>query len=415
MKRFFLLFAFCCLILFSSSSFAFEHGYESNTDTTYAMVRQDVAIYDSIGGDFISYLPSFSGIEVLNSSGSWYEIRYESNSVTHYGWITKEDFTYNCLIYDGREKQILANGNYTFRYFDNTNHAINLLRTIPQGHRHANASFTCHIEFLGDDNFRISRNDTGQFLLSDSLFINSSSSARWGKASEAGTFHFIRKGNYLGIQDTTTNRYLGLNETGLLDFTNTKNTFWRLYRTQKAVGESNLRDFVQFDPEWASVYYGKGKNPDPSSNNFCTSGCGIFATMNAIYSLTGQYVNPRQLANYAVEKYYRIEGYGTDSGFFKAAAEKFGYQYGFSYDGSGESLTQLKEKLKAGDTAITYVPGHYTTIVDYNDKTKKFLLLDPHYLPKRGTCSFGDWVSEKDLTEGNLFAQMFFYYKTIED
>ena len=87
---------------------------------------------------------------------------------------------------------------------------------------------------------------------------------------------------------------------------------------------------------------------------------------------------------------------------FKAAAEKFGYKYGFSYDGCGESFKELKQKLKAGDTAIVYLPGHYGTIVDYNAKKDKYLLMDPHYLPKRGTSSFGDWVSQKDLEEGAL-------------
>ncbi|MDY5243904.1 MAG: hypothetical protein SPH40_01720, partial [Anaerobutyricum soehngenii] len=106
-----------------------------------------------------------------------------------------------------------------------------------------------------------------------------------------------------------------------------------------------------------------------------------------------------------------IEDCGTDSGFFKAAAEKFGYKYGFSYDGCGESFKELKQKLKAGDTAIVYLPGHYGTIVDYNAKKDKYLLMDPHYLPKRGTSSFGDWVSQKDLEEGALTTQMFFYYK----
>lgn len=48
-------------------------------------------------------------------------------------------------------------------------------------------------------------------------------------------------------------------------------------------------------------------------------------------------------------------------------------------------------------------------------KQKKFLLLDPHYLPKRKTSSFGDWVSEKEISEGSLYAQMFFYYKPMED
>ena len=118
-----------------------------------------------------------------------------------------------------------------------------------------------------------------------------------------------------------------------------------------------------------------------------------------------------ELAKYASDKRYRIEDCGTDSGLFKAAAEKFGYKYGFSYDGCGESFKELKQKLKAGDTAIVYLPGHYGTIVDYNAKKDKYLLMDPHYLPKRGTSSFGDWVSQKDLEEGALTTQMFFYYK----
>lgn len=44
---------------------------------------------------------------------------------------------------------------------------------------------------------------------------------------------------------------------------------------------------------------------------------------------------------------------------------------------------ELKQKLKAGDTAIVYLPGHYGTIVDYNAKKDKYLLMDPHYLPKQ--------------------------------
>jgi len=50
--------------------------------------------------------------------------------------------------------------------------------------------------------------------------------------------------------------------------------------------------------------------------------------------------------------------------------------------------------------------------ISYNNAKKdKYLLMDPHYLPKRGTSSFGDWVSQKDLEEGALMVQTFFYYK----
>ena len=179
----------------------------------------------------------------------------------------------------------------------------------------------------------------------------------------------------------------------------------------KAIEKENLQVFVQFDPVWAKHHYGNETTKDTDTNNFCTSGCGIFATVNAIYSLSGHFPDPYELAQYASDKHYRIEDCGTDSGLFKAAAEKFGYKYGFSYDGSSESFKELKEKLKEGDTAIVYLPGHYGTIVDYNAKKDKYLLMDPHYLPKRGTSSFGDWVSQKDLEEGALMVQTFFYYK----
>lgn len=402
------------LFLFPSQSFAFEHGYKLDTDIIYAMVRNDIPVYYSNDGEnFKTYLPSFSGVNVIDSTKSWYQIEYEAKSGTSTGWVTKEEFTYDCLVYDGTEKQIIADGTYQFRYCQNADNT-SILNSLETSNDFADHSISCEIKFLRNKTYQIYRTDTGKYLLADQLFESDDNHVIWGSEEKAGTFHLIRKGNYYGIQDAVTNRYLGANEAGLLSFNNEKNILWRLNREEKAIDKDSLRVFVQFDPEWASTHYGRGKNEDPSTNNYCTSACGIFSTMNAIYSLTGHYVNPDILADYAVEKYFRIEGYGTDSGFFKAAARKFGYKYGFQYDGSGESLKQLKDKLNKGDTVIAYVPGHYVAIVDYDKKKNKFLILDPHYLPKRRTSSFGDWVSQKDLEEGSLFAQMFFYYKQLD-
>ena len=69
-----------------------------------------------------------------------------------------------------------------------------------------------------------------------------------------------------------------------------------------------------------------------------TAGCGILATVNAVYALNGQYMDVMELANYAVEKNYRIVGSGTDDGIFKAAAKKFGQKYGFACDGASGSI-----------------------------------------------------------------------------
>ena len=250
-----------------------------------------------------------------------------------------------------------------------------------------------------------------KYLKADTLSNTPSSNELWGSKQEAGTFLITRKKDYYTICDETTKRNLSQNDGSILGFTTDSNAVWRLTRNKKAIEKENLQVFVQFDPVWAKHHYGNETTKDTDTNNFCTSGCGIFAIVNAIYSLSGHFPDPYELAQYASDKHYRIEDCGTDSSFFKAAAEKFGYKYGFSYDGSGESFKELKEKLKEGDTAIIYLPGHYGTIVDYNAKKDKYLLMDPHYLPKRGTSSFGDWVSQKDLEEGALMVQTFFYYK----
>ena len=72
------------------------------------------------------------------------------------------------------------------------------------------------------------------------------------------------------------------------------------------------------------------------------------------------------------------------------------------------------EKLKAGDTAIVHVQGHYVCISDYNKKTKKYLLLDSNYLPKRATSAFGDWIKVDRLLSGALESQYFYFFKLSE-
>ena len=132
------------------------------------------------------------------------------------------------------------------------------------------------------------------------------------------------------------------------------------------------------------------------------------------FALNGQYMDVMELANYAVEKNYRIVGSGTDDGIFKAAAKKYGQKYGFAWDGASGSIDVLKKKLKAGDTAIVHVQGHYVSISDYNKKTKKYLLLDSNYLPKRATSAFGDWIGVNRLLSGALESQYFYFFKSSE-
>lgn len=399
----------CMIVLFfliPVNVHAFKHGYERKTDEIYATVRNDLAVYsDNSGEDFITYIARYKGIKVIHKEKSWYQIEYTSKkSGTQIGWITKDDFYADCLIYDGREKQRVANGDYqvTYSFSNQTNSFAELVSTTD--------TFDCTFEFIGDGLYYIKNSATGDYLQHDPL-SHDNLTGFWDAKETAGTFYVIRKGNYFCIQDSLSLRYLDKNENGILYYSLSNNACWQLRRYDKAIDDDSLRVFAQFDADWASHYYGSGKNDDPDTNVFCTSACGIFATMNAIYSLTGMYADPYAMADYAVDTHYRILDNGTDSGFFKAAASRFGKKYGFSYDGSGGSIDQLKKKLQQGDVAIAHVPGHYTAIVDYDKKTKKFLLLDSHYLPKRATCAYGDWISAEDLESGNLMGQMYYYYK----
>ena len=110
----FLLLIICGCFLIPSKSFAFQHGYESHSDFIYALARNELPVYISdYSEDLKTMLPKYSGVKVVGSSGSWYEIQYTSKKGTsNYGWITKEEFQSNCLIYDGREKRPFANGTY---------------------------------------------------------------------------------------------------------------------------------------------------------------------------------------------------------------------------------------------------------------------------------------------------------------
>lgn len=407
-----LLFMLSGFFFIPSETFAFQHAYESNSDFIYALGRNELPVYYSdYSNDLKTVLPKYTGIKVIDSSGSWYEIQYTSKKgETKSGWITKDEFQSDCLIYDGREKQPFANGTYHISFCEK-NATDSVLSTSTSSV--SVTDLTCSFEYVGNNHYIIRKDNEEKYLKSDTLSTSTSSiSELWGSKEEAGTFLITRKDSYYTISDVNTKRILSQNSSGILEFTNDPNAVWRFTRNKKAVEKENLQVFVQFDPTWARHHYGNETKKDTDTNNFCTSGCGIFATVNAIYSLSGHFPDPYELAQYASDKHYRIEDCGTDSGFFKAAAEKFGYKYGFSYDGSGESFKELKSKIKSGDTAIVYLPGHYGAIVDYNAKKNKYLLMDPHYLPKRGTSSFGDWVSQKDLEEGSLMSQMFFYYKS---
>ena len=399
---------FLLLALTPIQSLAFEQAYQRKTEAIYATVRYSLAVYDDVGGGLVCYLSEYKGIKAWEETSNWLYIEFRKDGRKQSGYITNDDLHADCLIYDGREKQLIADGKYQITAIDAQEERsypprFDLNLTLKD-------HFDCKFIYLGDDLYKIMNTETKEYMQPDPLFDQSGGDF-WGSEETAGAFYLKRDGSYFSIQDSVSGRYLIRNSNGLIFYDTNHLACWKIRRYGKAITDESIRNFAQFDAEWADYYYGPGKNDNPSTNVFTTSACGIFSTVNAIYSLTGMYASPYELARFAVNNGYRILDNGTDNGIFKAVAYNYGDKYGFSYDGSSGSIYDLQEKLKKGDVAITHVPGHYTCIVDYDEKEDKYLLLDPHYLPKRATFAYGDWISRSDLESGNLMAYEFFFYE----
>lgn len=67
------------IFLYSVKTFAFQHAYESKSDFIYALARNELPVYYSdYSNDLKTVLPKYTGVKVIGSSGSWYEIQYAS-------------------------------------------------------------------------------------------------------------------------------------------------------------------------------------------------------------------------------------------------------------------------------------------------------------------------------------------------
>lgn len=399
---------------------AFEHGYERMTDFIYAVARHGMTVYDEPGGEVVDFIPDFEGVVAIGEDGSWYEVRYKHKKKKRYGYVTKDEFRGSGLEYDGRDKQIIADGNYRMELYsgqvENTDITNVFNGDVLTSSFLNNPSGTYNFTYVGNHGFHIRNNSCGLYLgLKDK---GSDDEICWTGKETASSFVLIRNEDSYRIVEQSSRKYLAFDQmNGLVLTRSAKESYssWRLMRTRKAIKEGALRCFCQYDPEWAHYHYGKGNKQKVEHGNFSTSGCGALATFNAIYAVSGQLPDLFEIAEYASDKGYRIEGAGTDSDFFKAAASHFSYKYGIAYDGSNDSFESLQDRLASGDVAVVYLPGHYSTIVSYSSKKDKYLLLDPHKLPRRGTSEWGNWVSREDLSSGYLYAQAFYYFRRIDD
>lgn len=169
----------------------------------------------------------------------------------------------------------------------------------------------------------------------------------------------------------------------------------------------NKENFLQWDSRWSNATYGKSVRYDLRN-----AGCGILSNVNAVYNLTGKFIQPTELAKWAADKGYYNGTYGGGCGavdqFFKDVAAKYGASCGFKYAGRGNSITDQKliNHLKNGGTAVVNVYNHYISIVGY-DANKGYQVFDcaPEYNSNgsrngtgRPTHAGGDWLKANQFT-----------------
>ena len=179
-------------------------------------------------------------------------------------------------------------------------------------------------------------------------------------------------------------------------------------------GDFEQHNFKQINESWSKA---KAYNGSYLSG----SGCGIMSMVNAVYNLTGGFIDPIELADWAyANKYFNQSSSGgggiCNRNVFKKVADKYGDKYGFEFVGSayaGASSSTLKEHIQNGGTAIVHVPGHFMCIVDYNAATGQYLVFDP--APNAGrrvglTAENGSWKTVAELSTGNIKIDAFYLY-----
>ena len=427
---------------FSADTFIVDPSYEP----VYATARDGMYAYTDGSFDQVQgTIGKYTGIIVVTREGDRRQVIYETKEGYAMGWMTGDAFS-NCLLYDGRDKQILADGVYLLRcgYMDDESGGAAMENQTGLA---AYDSYTMELTYVSDNDYYIKNQETGQYLSAERTAAGTDSAGKeagdaaaaensvagmstgeeisgtevaeaavssvwrpvWMEEpdGENGLFHLNRNSGSFSIQHGDSQLFLGQDENRELIFMTDRRSaasHWRISAKQRMLNKKQPMIFTQYDPQWCGTPYGGG-------GSMGTAGCGVLATVNAVYALSGQYMDVMDLADYAVEKNYRIVGSGTDDGIFKGACQAFGKKYNFAWDGKSGSIDELKKKLAAGDVAIVHVEGHYVVIADYSKKRDKFLLLDSNYLPKRATSAFGDWITIDRLLSGSLEVQSFYFYK----
>ena len=135
------------------------------------------------------------------------------------------------------------------------------------------------------------------------------------------------------------------------------------------------------------------------------NGCGLLSLVNAVNYLTGNFIDPVELAVYAhkIDAYNGSVGGGTARWVLYHQLDKYEKKYGFKVVQTGKDAgvthKDFIKHLEGGGVAVCHVSGHFIAIVGYNAKDKTYLVYDSAANPdRRNTTAAPTWLSAKYLT-----------------
>lgn len=382
--------------------------YNTEFEVKYGFARESFPVYsDPYGSSQVGKGAKYSGIIAVSQTESYVQVIYETKKGYAIGWMERGQYKEIVRFYNGEEKQLLADGTYRMTS------------------KMWGKEYEVALIFQKNQQYKIQNVSNGTFLgliQQDEVY---QPEVVWTKEeeSESQCWILVREYDHFYLKNKISGQYLDTGrERGLCLFSleqEPENIFGQTKKEQgpkeaqwifERTGGTNVspyRNFLQYDPDWARKDYG---NVHDYSGKMAAAGCGVVAITNAVYALNGQFIDPMLLAEYAVEKNYRIIGSGTDDGIFQAAAQKYGEAYDFYYLGKTYDVFQVRDCIKQGCIVISHVPGHYVTIADYNEKKEKYLVLDSHPIPARPTGPFGNWFSWNRLESGGLASSCYYVY-----
>lgn len=147
-----------------------------------------------------------------------------------------------------------------------------------------------------------------------------------------------------------------------------------------------------------------GENDQTIAN----SACGIFSVINSVYYKKNVFLDPITIADWTKANGYRTAHAGVDVRFFPAYLKTFGKNYGVQYAGQLYSVDAALQHVRNGGTICANIPGHWISVVDYDKKTGKYLLLDSAAsYPRTQTIQWQStgvaWVSASEFTQNSAY------------